>query len=89
MVSFKKCLTEDPNHYGANIYLGDLMLESGKNLHAAVFYHHTIKVNPASASAMFGLMKAVRVSDAIEANLSGDPDNFTLCTQVAIINYRK
>ena len=79
-ISFKKCLSINSSHYGANIHLGDMMLDFGKQKHAAVFYKNALKANPGSASATFGLMTSVGASSHLKTQCESDPDNFTFST---------
>lgn len=60
IMSFKKCLTIDTNHFGACIHLANLLANMGEGQRAAKYFKHAIKIDPESVNAHFGLGKAIQ-----------------------------
>jgi len=59
MLSYKKCLTIDSNHFGACIHLANLLANLGEGQRAAKYFKHAIKIDPENVNAQFGLAKAI------------------------------
>ena len=60
MLSFKKCLTLDPDHFGACIHLANLLANLGEGQRAAKYFKHAIKIDSENINAHFGLGKAIQ-----------------------------
>jgi len=59
--SFRSCLGIDLDHHGASLHLANLLLSTeGYSQRAAKYFQNTIRVNPISTAAHFGLMLAVK-----------------------------
>lgn len=61
------------------------MRDSGKQMHAAVFYTNALIANPASAAATFGLMASVGAPSHLNPQLENGPANFAVSTQLAVL----
>jgi len=59
VLSYKKCLTLESEHFGACIHLANLLANIGEGQRAAKYFKHAIKINPNSVNANFGMGKAL------------------------------
>jgi tetratricopeptide (TPR) repeat protein len=93
MLSFKKCLTLDQNHFGATIHLANLLANLGEGQRAAKYFRHALKIDKDSINAHFGLGKAIQQysedKDApiphYENVLKLDPQHYKALTQLGIL----
>jgi tetratricopeptide (TPR) repeat protein len=77
---YKKCYKD---HYGASIYLANIMVEYGAGEKAPKYFENCIKLNPQLAAPHFGLMLALKrhanndiVLKHFRQIIKEDPDNF-------------
>lgn len=59
-MNYKKCLTLDNRHFGASIYLANLLANIGEGQRAAKYFKHALKIDPNSINARFGLAKTLQ-----------------------------
>ena len=57
LYNYKKCLQLDQGHFGACVYLANLLANLGEKSRAIKYYNHALKIDMNSVSANFGIGK--------------------------------
>jgi tetratricopeptide (TPR) repeat protein len=93
--AFKAELSVDPNHFEANLYLGDLLREGARHDEALPYLERARRLRPDSLAAKFSLGAAYvalgRTEEALpllEAVAQGAPDHLQTHMQLAIVYTR-
>ena len=60
MINYKKALSLDQGHFGASIFLANLLANVGEGQRAAKYFKHALKIDHESENAHFGLAKALQ-----------------------------
>ena len=99
MLNYKRCLTQDSNHFGACFHLAKRLQILGEHTRAIKYFKHATKIDSSSVQALFGLAKAIHMAAGQPAEecipiyeevVRRDEKNYKAFTQLGLLhNERK
>lgn len=57
LMNYKKCLKDDQSHFGACIFMANLLSNLSEGQRALKYFKHALRIDPNSINANFGIAK--------------------------------